>query len=329
MRKNLTKAQVEIEGLAKRVPKLTDKQRDWATKNFVYDIHILGVRQREFACPECKEKVRVPASRSGKEIRCPHCGAKISTMRHFDSYGWKWNKNGVRYGGSANHQEGFFQVMNVVGDWQVTRLFYIERFVYMRKENTKWGIYEVCQGWNNPKHHLTHFRSLPKNCIGWHYNPYALHVWRYECTNPDMDSYNKYIESDNELEARIPGGYNYFNTDNICPNGKILPSYKKMGVSMSAIKAVKSVYALALMESLSGKNYKPMYETLLKSKDYAIYDLVTKKENKYKADMYFSAWKICKRNNYDFGANVTEWIDYLDLLIKRGMSTIRCQGAVS
>lgn len=320
MIKNLTKTQVEIEGLAGRVPKLTDKQKEWAKGNFTYTIGILGTRQRECVCPECKEKVQFHASQNTQNVRCPHCGANIRAYRYFDSRGQKWTRNGVNYGGYGNHQDVFFQVMSAVGDWQVTRLFYMQRWIYLRKDSTDWEFYEVCQAWNNPKYSLTHFRSLPKNGMGYHYNPYCLHQWRYECTNPDKWTYNKYIECDNELEARRAGGQNYFNTDNICPIGKtISKSFKRMGLNATAFKSIKNLTAIGAMERLSGKNYKPMYETLLKGKDYAVFDHITDRCTEDRAVAYFTAVKICRRNNYDYKSNITEWLDLMSFVIKRGL----------
>lgn len=318
MTKNLTKTQVEIEELAKRVPKLTGKQIDWAERSYIYLLYILGVRQRECRCPHCRGIVHFDTSRDTQNAVCPHCGAKLRAYRYFDAYGFKWNKDGVAH---DYHKEGFFQVMNVVGDWQVTRLIYMERWCYVRKDNTPWQFYEVCQAWNNPKYGKTYFRSLPKKGIGsWRScNPYSLHTWRYECTNPDNWSYNKYIECDNVLEARTPGGANYFNTDRIAPDAKVSDAFKRMGVSANVIRVIKNFTALGLFESLSKGNYKPCYETLLKGKEYDLFDKITSRDWKADADKYFTAWKICKRHGYDYKKNYTEWMDTLKLIFKRGL----------
>lgn len=317
MTKNLTKTQVEIEGLAGRVPKITEKQIAWAKKNYTYTIGILGTRERECVCPECHETLHVSEGKSDETHRCPYCGAKLQISRYYDSRVCQWSAHGIM---RDYHKEGFFQVMNVVGDWQVTRLFYMERWCYVRKDNTPWTFYEVCQAWNNPKYGKTHFRSLPKNCsLGWHFNPYSLHTWRYECTNPDTWSYNKYIECDNALEARRPGGANYFDTNKIAPDAKVSKEFKRMGVSVSAIKAVKNLTALGLFEGLSKGNYKPCYETLIKGKAFDLFDKITSREYRADADKYFTAWKICKRHGYDYKRNYTEWIDTLKLVFKRGL----------
>ncbi len=319
MRKNLTKTQIEVEELSKRVPKLTERQIEWAKSNFAYRIEILGADQRECVCPECKEKLHFAESKKTQTIRCPHCGAKVMAYRCFDSRGQKWTRDGVNYGGYGNHQEELFQVMSAVGDWQVTRLFYMQRWIYLRKDSTQWEFYEVCQAWNNPKYALTHFRSLPKKGMGYNYNPYCLHQWGYECTDTDNLTYNKYIVRDNYLEPRRAGRSNYFSTDNICPIGMtISKSFKKFGIDATAFRSIKTLSALSTMESISGKNYKPMYETLLKGRDYAVFDKVVS-SNEKGANAYFTAVKICKRNNYDYKSNVTEWIDLISFVIKRGL----------
>ena len=319
MIKNLTKTQVEIEGLAGRVPKLTDKQKEWAMKNYAYVIGILGNAERECVCPNCHGPLDIPESKEDDTHKCPYCGAKLAVRRYYDSRGLQWFANGVM---KDYHKERFFQVMSVVGDWQVTRLFYMERLCYVRRNNTPWTFYEVCQAWNSPKVGTTHFRSLPKKGIGcsWAYNPYSLHTWRLECTDPDNNYYNKYIECDNELEARRAGSQNYFNTDNICPIGKtISKSFKRMGLNATAFKSIKNLTAIGAMERLSGKNYKPMYETLLKGKDYAVFDHITERSSEDRAIAYFTAVKICKRNKYDYKSNITEWLDLMSFVIKRGL----------
>ena len=320
----LNKTQKEIEGLAGRVPKLTKKQRDWAIRKFQYDIHILGKRERECICPDCKEKIYVPESMNNEKMRCPHCGAYIEVHRHFDAYGWKWRKNGVTYGwGGTNHQEVYFQVMSVVGDWQVTRLFYMQRWCYIRKPNTAWEFYEVCQAWNSPEHGKTYFRSLPKNCMGYRYNVYSLHCWRYECTNTDTWSYDKYIECDNVLEPRLPNGANYFKVDNLAPDAKILPQYKRMGINRYTINATKW-YGMTLLQYISGRNNHPMLETMLKGGDYELFEEILEKRDKdrtmtAKMDALWTAYKICKRNNYDYRASFSEWRDLVEMLRVLGM----------
>lgn len=320
MIKNLTKTQVEIEGLAGRVPSLTERQMNWAKRRFPYDIHILGQRERECICPECKGEVYFPESHDTQKMRCPHCGAYLVGNRHFDSYGWKWSKDGVRYGSGRNHQEEFFSVMNVVGGWQVTRLFYMERWCYVRKGNTPWKFYECCQAWNKPDNGNTYFRSLPKQGLGYHYNCYSLHRWRYECTDPDNDYYNKYIEEDNELEARMPNSANYFESRNLAPYAEILPAFRRCGLTPDAFRKVTTYNAMGLMEGFARRGLETMHETLLKCGAYEVFNRMT--EIRYLHDRdnkqaIYTAWKICRRNGYK-PKNMTEWFDLVNLLAEYG-----------
>lgn len=320
--KQLTKTQKEIEVLAKRVPKLTDKQKEWAMKNYVYQIGLLGNKERECVCPNCHGQLDIPDSDRDETHNCPYCSAKLGIRRYYDSRGLSWTTNGVL---KDYHKEKFFQVMSVVGDWQVTRLFLMERWCYVRKDNTPWAFYEVCQAWNSSKVHTTHFRALPKKCLmgnSWGaYNPYSLHTWRYECTNSDNDSYCKYIAEDNGLEPRRVGGANYFEVNNLCPNARILPFYKQRGLSADAFRKIKNIGALALMEGVSRNGFPAMEETLLKCGGYEVFDKMRERIYGEPIDKmaYFTAWKICQRNGYNYKQDATEWLDLVGMLIDLGM----------
>ena len=306
MKKNLTKEQIEIEGLAERVPQLTQKQKDWAVGKYAYKFNYARPL-KECTCPNCRHSVPIAEDKQTQEVRCPHCGVKIEAHRYYDRYF------------KTNHCEAFFQVMSAVGEWQITRLIYMQRWCYVRKESTPWEFYEVCQAWNNPKYGTTYFRSLPKNGMGYHYNPYSLHTWKYECTNADNWTFNKYIECDNVLEARMPASRNYFDTDNIAPYAEIAPCYKMMGITRDSINATQ-FSALGLLEELSGRNYNPMRETLFKDGAFDLFNELTRKG----ADMrivsaLFSAYRICKRNKYDYTEYFNEWKDLVTMLLDLGL----------
>lgn len=318
MIKNLTKTQVEIEELAVRVPKLTTRQIEWAKKNFTYTIGILGQRERECACPECHGTLDIPEGDRDEKHRCPYCGAKLHIARYYDSRGIKWSSLGVM---RDYHKETFFQVLSVVGEWQVTRLIYMERWCYVRKDNTPWRFYEVCQAWNKPDDTNTYFRSLPKQGMGYHYNPYSLHRWRYECTNTDNWTYNKYIENDNELEARKPNSANYFDTRDIAPDAKILPAFKRWGLTTTALRNITTYRAMGLMEDIAGNKLETMYETLLKCRAYNVFNRLTEHgymhEGRDNKTAIYTAWKICRRNGYK-PKNMTEWFDLVNMLANYG-----------
>lgn len=315
----LSKTQKEIEVLAKRVPLLTEEQKEWARKQFNY-YRVVRQGTTETRCPECAGVVSVydnAGRRKGSKwcksdytIVCPHCGAKIQlrVVPADCSIGKGWNK----------HQEDFFQVMNVVGDWQVTRLIYMQKYTYVRKENTPWEYYEVCQAWNNPAYKKTFFRSFPKGMQMHHpLNPYQLNrcvIKRDENGDYVKDEKGYYVcESEpNELEPRMAGGSNYFDTTAICPNAKILPAFRQRGIDRKLFDRLGR-NAMWLFESVS--QGKPMYETLLKAKEYKLFKSITENYNKDKAEPMFSAWKICQRRHYDIHSNFTEWHDYVSMLI--------------
>lgn len=312
----LTKTQKEIEELAKRVPRLTDKQKEWARRNFNY-FRVVRQGETEVRCPDCKcvfpikENVRKSGSKwnkNDKTITCPHCGATIQLRTNPADYNPSHN----------NKQNDFFQVMNVVGGWQVTRLFYMERYCYAKKDNTPWEFWEVCQAWNNPEHKKTHFRAFPKTCMPtYHFNPYKLWEWSGRWDN-ETKQWVYTGATPCELTPRRVGGSNYFETTAICPGGRILPAFQKRGITRQALSKLEH-NAMWLFECVSEGNTKPMYETLLKCGDYTMFNKVTDYHYKDKADAYFTAWKICRRNGYDYKRNEIEWYDYISLVIKRGL----------
>lgn len=320
--KKLSKTQIEIEELAKRVPKITESQLEWAKRTFQYRIIILGNRQRECKCPSCKGEVRFPASQRGQIIRCPHCGATIKADRAFDSRGLRWTRGGVNYGNYGNHQESFFQVMSVVGGWQVTRLVYMDRYIYLRKDNSPWSFYEVCQAWNNPKTDKTYFRSFPKNCMGWHYNCYSVRGWVYDGLTEDGEY--KFVESERELEPRKPNGANFFDITRLAPYAKILPAYKRFGLTADAFLKIKNYGAMCLMTGFTHGKFGTMHETLLKRGAYDVFDRITERhsylhERDNNINAIFTAWKICQRNGYNYKRNATEWFDLVNLLAGLGL----------
>lgn len=319
----MNETQREIEKLACRVPQLNETQKKWAIGNFNY---FVCVRQgkTEIRCPNClahTEYLHVPHkqarwNKNDYTITCPHCGATIQVRVTDSTYKSKL----------INHQEDFFQVMNVVGGWQVTRLFYMDRYTYVKKPSTDWDFWEVCQAWNSPAHATTFFRAFPKKMMmGYHFNPYKLFN-----SFPRIDENGHYVRDKrgyflldsemNKLEPRRVGGANYFETTAIAPGAKILPEYKRIGLTADTFRGLSKTHnAMWLMECMSRRNYKPLYETLLKAKEYTIFKHVSDKRNRDTADDFFTAWKICKRNHYDYKKDITEWIDLVEMLIMTDM----------
>lgn len=313
----LSKTQKEIEVLAGRVPQLNDSQREWARKHFNY-FRVVRQGTTEIRCPDCKCVVPLADKKKGSKwckddstITCPHCGATIQ-IRAYADVNPKFN----------NKQEDFFEVMNVVGDWQVTRLFFMRRYCYVRRDNTPWEFYEVCQAWNNPAYPTTYFRAYPKTCMcTYHFNPYKLLEWfpmKDEQGNYLKDEKGYYIDcwKPCELEPRRVGGANYFETNAIAPGAKILPYYKQRGFTRGRLQATKN--AMWLFECFSNKHYKPMYETLMKADEWDVFDKVTTKFNRENGrdEKYFSAWKVCQRNHYSYQGEKSEWIDLVTMLIE-------------
>lgn len=314
--KHLSEKQKEVEELAKRVSPLSEEQKEWAKKNFTYFIQTMQ-GDGDCRCPEChthlncydtphkEKKSRSYYYGSHIELRCPYCGAKIQVGVISATYADSCRTR------RTPKQEDFIQVLDTIGGWQVTRLFYMRRYCYVRKPNTDWEFWEVCQGWNHPSERKTYWRSLPKVMMGsWCFNPYSLcgydtlkivngqYVWHYV---------------PHELEPRKPGSSHYFSLDAIAPKAKILPYYRKRGLTASTIDKSEELGFFGLCEGFSEKNYKPMYETLWKAKAYKVFDKVVCKWNRKNADIYFTAWKVCQRNHYK-PTDENEWFDLVDML---------------
>ena len=305
--KRLNKIQKEIEELAGQVPQLNGKQMEWAKGAYRYNVGIREDKQ-EARCPDCGRKFQVAGD--DRDMKCPHCGTKIHVTRYYDVF----RQN--------NKREKFFVIMNVVGGWQVTRLILMQREVYTRKPNTPWVFYEVCQAWNKPEEKTTYFRAFPKtNMMHYPYNPYKLWDWEWEYDS----ELKQYVCNGAELcklEARVPGGSNYFNTNNLAPGAQILPYYKQRGITANAVKALdehRTYSALGLFELIGKGTYKPMYETLLKGGDYKLFNRITDRIYSSNVSAYFTAYKICKRNGYDYKRHLEEWLDVVDLLVSLKM----------
>lgn len=309
----LNKTQKEIEGLVPKLPKITDAQLNWAQKNFSYFV-VAGTIADTIRCPECGCKFApIDCKRdtarwnhSDNEVRCPHCGSLIQVRSAYDGYSGK----------ARNKHEDFFEVMNVVGEWQVTRLIYMRRYCYTRKENTPWEFYECCQAWNNPKYKTTYFRALDKACcMSRPFCPYSL--WAHSDYELVDGVWISHKTTQRELLPRIPGGMNYFETNNIAPNAKILPFYQQRGLTINALRRLDR-NAMWLFEMLvSDKKECAMYETLIKAKDYAMFNRLN---DGWRANTnaLYTAWKICQRNGYK-RKNDTEWFDLVTMLADMNM----------
>ena len=312
----LSKTQKEIESLVPSLPKVTAEQFDWAKRNFTYFVIVRNMGEN-VRCPECgcrfapngQRKNKARWNDTDREVRCPHCGS-ILQVGVRDVYSSKMR----------NKQEDFFEVLQVVGEWQVTRLFYMRRYCYVRKENTPWEFYECCQAWNNPKYKTTYFRALDKSCMcTYHFNPYTL--WERHYTYDEKEKL--YVASEatlKELQPRRVGGANYFETNNVAPGAQVLPFYQQRGVTANAIRNVgRNAMWLFECVSLKRDNVNPMYETLLKANDYAMFNKIT--EEYHQRDFInalYTAWKICRRNGYK-RSNDTEWFDLVSMLVDSKM----------
>lgn len=313
----LSKRQIEVRGLASKVPALTQAQMSWAERQYPYFQWVKGA-DADVRCPSCHEKVSfADKKRKGSkyrkvdcEIRCPHCGAKISIRSYDEDSYYKDKKRRI------NHlQEDFFSVMSVVGDWQVTRLIYMQRYCYQRKENTPWEFFECCQAWNTPGDNNTYFRALPKKFMpSWCFNPYSLWAWGYEC-NPDTEGIYTYRAERNILSIRKTNGANYFHTDKIAPRAKIHPYYKQRGLTADFLQRGISYDPMKWFQMFGQKGFNPMWETLIKAGDY---DFISRIQSRGAEDRYFTAWKIAQRHHYK-AKDTSEWLDLIDMLEENHM----------
>lgn len=309
--KKLSKRQEEIECLAPSLPQLSQSTISWATKRFIY-FQWVNSADTKVCCPNCKEHISLADKERKKGERkfvCPHCGAKIRTCE-YDTIGCKSRRRNY-------HQEGFFEVLSVVGNWQVTRLFYMERYCYIRKQSSDWEFYECSQAWNTPAESVTYFRALPKKMMcNWLFNPYSLWRWEYE-QNPDTEGISLYRSERNELIPRKPNGSNFFNTENLAPKGRILPYYKQRGVTNAFLKKNLVYSAIGWFSHFGEKKRDSMYETLIKT---GANDLIRAMESRYSGHrrQYFSAWKIANRHGYHID-KPSDWCDLIDMLVENNM----------
>ncbi|MBC8618935.1 PcfJ domain-containing protein [Parabacteroides faecis] len=131
------KQQRLVASLSSKLPKLTDKQRQWAMKNAVEHP---GFRTKKgIICTDCGNSFTdMMKFEDGEFDICPHCGAciKIETSRR-----------------KTDREIEYFSIVTTCKGWQVIRFFYIEKNCKAGK-SAYYYIDEVIQQWMKPDNEL-------------------------------------------------------------------------------------------------------------------------------------------------------------------------------
>ena len=239
MKQTKKQAETEVLRLQKTLQGITPAQKVWfESKSLPHRIYYKSAHN--CWCTHCGHKFSV--GEVGESCTCPNCGATYKTE--------KSSKN--------TFQEFAYSVILATrGDWQVVRYFiteaHVQREGYMPKSRyaityaPSFYTTEVMQKWFNPTtSQSVNFRLYLRSFPNYKKIPYDLdscfRIVRHE--RPEG-----YYGLDYDSEWMLKKAY---------PIGKILPYYKKYGLTM---KNAGDVWLDLFMEKIAGNNFA---ETLVK-----------------------------------------------------------------
>lgn len=133
-----TKLQVQVVELSSRLPKITQKQSEWAYQNCL-EHRAYSIKSRVL-CLDCGETF-APELVSRKKAVCPHCSTKVQVKE-------------LRY--TTDKQTNYFAITAIVDEFQVVRNF--ELIAQYKKGNpAKYHLHEILQYWIRPDGKITMF----------------------------------------------------------------------------------------------------------------------------------------------------------------------------
>lgn len=132
-----TKLQIEVVGLSKKLPNISNAQKVWA---FGHQFeHFARRTKAETACLSCGEVWPTDSKATDKHVRCQKCGKRLRVR--------------------ADHKRVFSDYyylcdLKVVGGYQVVRHYEVNRHIRMG-EKPRFSIFEVAQQWIRPDWKIT------------------------------------------------------------------------------------------------------------------------------------------------------------------------------
>lgn len=280
-----TKLQKEVLEMAKKLPPLTEVQKDYPYKKIFHKIGYYW-KKGEVWCQCCGhvDEVLQPmlavSLGVGSHI-CPGCGANLK-LEH-------WSKGSRRH----SNESCYYSIVQSFNGWIVVRTFDVHRN-NSKGNATGHFISEVYQNW---------LREDGKEVIiGKKYTRNPFHFsWHYD-SDMDVKYHNNTATGYYEMEDVFDVSGNY-----IYPRVSVIPVLKRNGWTNDLLK-LKGVSVVSVMQQLLTN---PIAETLVKTGQMSVFKYMMMKGN-YTIP-YQHSLNICNRNHYII-KDASLWFDYLDTL---------------
>lgn len=272
-----------VYGLSLKLQKdkpLTESQKAWAIKT-VHDKYFT-THYSNNVCLECAHKFKTDAetkqafhNRKAKSIKvvCPSCN------------------NSLKYAGGYTQFYGIFTIYNTHSDFQIERLFAINKYVCKGQEPTYY-ISEVMQKWLNVTNGKITFLAKPR---AQYYNDLFHTHMNMSIQEPIVRSYTGKISL-----------YDISFTNDIYPKKSFHPILIRNGFKLENHKGTNVFHAMKLLIT------HPRYESLIKSNQLDVAKYYAN-DNEDKVVKFINQIRIATKNRYII-KKTNDYFDYLDLL---------------
>lgn len=283
-----TKRQAEIMKLHAKLCECKPQWEQWMRREgfYHYAIH-KAANSKHYSCSECGgEFEESPLAMQALKCKCPHCGTPIEKeiiMR------------------KPTYQESYFCISQAVGEYQVLRVFHIERFVefgHPAKHYNRWNTLlqpiEVLQRWCyiNPKGQEDFITVARKKRMGGFYN----HTLGYDYMS-DMEIRPNAISQH--------GYYGYSSADiEINCAGRVISCVKRMQYGRRFLKSGK----FDMYEA-----YKRACDTQYQTMGEMGFAKWANRMQRYDISHRWQSIKIAMRHGY-MPKDAKLWLDYVTML---------------
>lgn len=255
-----------IDALRIKLPEIGKEHYDYGFSRFFKARGVIS--RKTISCLECGHSEKSELTSNWQEEvaghTCSNCKKTLEVRQH----------------SLKNYTDAAYMgILNTVGEFQVLRIIYYEKFM-VRKLECNYTCSEVVQHWI----HESGKRVILAKKVNFSY--------QY------MDNW---VISD-ELSFKGFHRRYFLDLDCLYPKKKILPILKRNGYKSNNHR----VHPVKLFEMLLTN---PMAETLIKAKQYSL----LKKLDYMDLNKYWGVMKICIRKNY-IVKKADDWVDYINLL---------------
>jgi hypothetical protein len=266
-----TKLEIKVFSLHKKLPKLPGVYASWAYRKF-FHYHAWKTKHKA-ACFECGHHWNLETNLDTKlfGIICPSCGKKLE----------------ARETGHHRFEEiEYFQVLDVVENFQVQRMFQIRHYCTKGYE-AEYVCHEIFQHWMREDGVITTVALGANTMFGGYYYDHAR--WQFH--------YPMEIKHNNHSRYWIYAG--------VHPKMKILPIMYRNGFDGDFHDYNPMTYFGAILTNNT-------FETLVKTGQFAFLSNFSSIE--WTIKKRWRQIKLCMRHGY-IVKDASIWFDYLDLLV--------------